>query len=173
MEVRFTYFDVEEGSKSCPYDHLTITDGDGTIVMNKTCGRANGNPDYGNNGYGYGYGNNSYGYGNNGYGYGYGNNSSQGIGNFSAGNGYGNGYAGNNSRSQADFGSGEYGNGFGNQRQAGSVYGNVSEISKDNILNITITSNTNVLIFTFVTDYSVTRRGWSANWRSITPGLYF
>ena len=113
VEVRFTSFDVEEGSKSCPYDHLTVTDGNGTVLINRICGRANGNAGYGS-----------------GDGYGYGNNSSE-------------------------------------------ENGNSSTVSKDNILDITITSNTNVLLFTFVTDYSVTGSGWSADWRSVTPGLFF
>ena len=35
--LEFTAFDLEHQS-SCPHDHLTITDGDGTILMKKSCG---------------------------------------------------------------------------------------------------------------------------------------
>ena len=33
FELHFTAFEIE-----CEYDHLTITDGDGTILMAKSCG---------------------------------------------------------------------------------------------------------------------------------------
>ena len=36
--LQFTAFDIEVGGSSCPYDHLTITDGDGTTLMEKSCG---------------------------------------------------------------------------------------------------------------------------------------
>ena len=156
IEVDFTFFDVEFGGKHCPYDHLTVTDGDGTILINRLCGRVGGAAGYSP-----------------GYGYGYGNNSSEGNGNSSAVNGSGNGY-GNISRRQRQA---EDDNGYGSVN--GSVYGNVtfngnvSEISLENILGKTIASHTNVLKFTFVTDEGTTGRGWSANWRSVTPGLPF
>ena len=35
--IQFTYFKTE-GHASCLYDHLNITDGDGTTLMGKTCG---------------------------------------------------------------------------------------------------------------------------------------
>ena len=35
--LEFTAFNVEYSS-TCRYDHLTITDGDGTILMRKRCG---------------------------------------------------------------------------------------------------------------------------------------
>ena len=35
--LQFTAFDVSYQS-NCPWDHLTIRDGDGTPLMNKTCG---------------------------------------------------------------------------------------------------------------------------------------
>ena len=35
--LKFTAFNVEYSS-TCRYDHLTITDGDGTILMRKRCG---------------------------------------------------------------------------------------------------------------------------------------
>ena len=35
--LQFTYFKTES-SASCVYDHLNITDGDGTTLMGKTCG---------------------------------------------------------------------------------------------------------------------------------------
>ena len=37
IAITFTAFDVE-ASSSCSYDHLTITEGDGTPLMAKTCG---------------------------------------------------------------------------------------------------------------------------------------
>ena len=37
ISLQFTAFDIESDSP-CPYDHLTITDGDGTPLMEKTCG---------------------------------------------------------------------------------------------------------------------------------------
>ena len=40
--LEFTAFDLEHQS-ACPHDHLTITDGDGTTLMEKSCGRS-GNP---------------------------------------------------------------------------------------------------------------------------------
>ena len=149
IEVDFTFFDVESGGKHCPYDHLTVTDGDGTILINRLCGTA---------GYGYGYG------------YGYGNNSSEGNGNSSAVNGSGNGYENISRRQRQD-----YGNVNGSVNGNVTFNGNVNEISLENILGKTIASHTNVLKFTFVTDERnfVTHRGWSANWRSVTPGLHF
>ena len=35
--LQFTAFDIEYQS-TCPWDHLTIKDGDGATLMNKTCG---------------------------------------------------------------------------------------------------------------------------------------
>ena len=164
MEVSFTSFDVEFGGKHCPYDHLTVTDGDGTILINRLCGKVGGAAGYRHSP---------------GYGYGYGNNSSGGNGNSSAVNGSGNGY-GNISRRQRqaednNVNSSVNGSGNGTFSVNGNVSanGNVSEISLENILNKAIVSHTNVLIFTFATDGSVTGRGWSANWKSVTPGLHF
>ena len=37
LSIEFTAFDVEHSS-SCDYDHLTIIDGDGTRLMEKSCG---------------------------------------------------------------------------------------------------------------------------------------
>ena len=37
LSLEFNAFNVEYGS-TCDYDHLTITDGDGTTLMEKTCG---------------------------------------------------------------------------------------------------------------------------------------
>ena len=37
IAITFTAFDVEADS-SCRWDHLTITEGDGTPLMAKTCG---------------------------------------------------------------------------------------------------------------------------------------
>ena len=37
LSLQFTAFDIESHS-TCPYDHLTITDGDGTTLMEKSCG---------------------------------------------------------------------------------------------------------------------------------------
>ena len=36
--IQFTAFDIEYGDITCDYDHLTITDGDGTPLMEKSCG---------------------------------------------------------------------------------------------------------------------------------------
>ena len=162
VEVSFTSFDVEFGSKDCYFDHLTVTDGDGTILINRLCGRVGGAAGYSP-----------------GYGYGYGNNSSEGNGNSSAVNGSVNGY-GNISRTQGQAednngNSSVNGSGNGNFSVNGNVSanGNVSEISLENILNKAIVSHTNVLIFTFATDGSFTGLGWSANWKSVTTGLHF
>ena len=38
IALKFTAFNVEWGDDSCPYDHLTIEDGDGSTLMEKTCG---------------------------------------------------------------------------------------------------------------------------------------
>ena len=122
IEVDFTFFDVEFGAKNCP-DHLTVTDGNGAVLIKRLCGRVEGPAGY---------------------------NTSEGNGNFS-------------------------GSVNGNVSVNGNISanGNVSEISLENILDKTIASHTNVLIFTFVTDDRGTRRGWSANWKSVTPGLHF
>ena len=47
LSLQFTAFDIEEpdyeydyDSLTCPYDHLTITDGDGTTLMEKSCGNS-------------------------------------------------------------------------------------------------------------------------------------
>ena len=37
LSLQFTAFDIEADS-TCDYDHLTITDGDGTTLMEKSCG---------------------------------------------------------------------------------------------------------------------------------------
>ena len=37
ISLQFTAFDIEPHS-TCVYDHLTITDGDGTTLMEKSCG---------------------------------------------------------------------------------------------------------------------------------------
>ena len=37
LSLQFTAFDIEYHS-NCNYDHLTITDGDGTTLMEKSCG---------------------------------------------------------------------------------------------------------------------------------------
>ena len=37
LSLQFTAFDIEADS-TCGDDHLTITDGDGTILMKKSCG---------------------------------------------------------------------------------------------------------------------------------------
>ena len=37
LSLKFTAFDIEYDS-TCRYDHLTITDGDGTTLMEKSCG---------------------------------------------------------------------------------------------------------------------------------------
>ena len=36
--MQFTAFDVESHSTGCIYDYLTIKNGDGTPLMEKTCG---------------------------------------------------------------------------------------------------------------------------------------
>ena len=36
IALKFTAFNVERGDDSCPYDHLTIEDGDGSTLMEKT-----------------------------------------------------------------------------------------------------------------------------------------
>ena len=42
VALKFTAFNVEIESwdDSCPYDHLTIKDGDGSTLMEKTCGQS-------------------------------------------------------------------------------------------------------------------------------------
>ena len=42
ITLNFTAFNVEIESldSSCPYDHLTIKDGDGSTLMEKTCGNS-------------------------------------------------------------------------------------------------------------------------------------
>ena len=39
LRLEFTAFNVED-HESCAYDHLKIVDGDGTVLMDKTCGDA-------------------------------------------------------------------------------------------------------------------------------------
>ena len=53
----------------------------------------------------------------------------------------------------------------------GNQTADTGPITKNNILSRSILSKTNVLIFTFSTDYIVTRTGWSANWTTVTPGI--
>ena len=40
LSLRFTAFDIRKNSwdSTCSYDHLTILDGDGTTLMEKSCG---------------------------------------------------------------------------------------------------------------------------------------
>ena len=38
LSLQFTAFDIEDGYNTCDWDHLTITDGDGTTLMEKSCG---------------------------------------------------------------------------------------------------------------------------------------
>ena len=38
IKLDFPKFDVEYGGSWCPYDHLSILDKDGSILLNKTCG---------------------------------------------------------------------------------------------------------------------------------------
>ena len=38
ISLQFTVFNIEDGGSTCAYDHLTITDGDGTTLMEKSCG---------------------------------------------------------------------------------------------------------------------------------------
>jgi len=38
ISLHFTAFNIVTSSFNCPYDHLTITDGDGTTLMEKSCG---------------------------------------------------------------------------------------------------------------------------------------
>ena len=58
ISLQFTAFDIDPDS-TCRWDHLTITDGDGTTLMEKSCGSSSGNivigdqSVIGNQGYGY------------------------------------------------------------------------------------------------------------------------
>ena len=38
ISLHFTAFNIVTSSFNCPSDHLTITDGDGTTLMQKSCG---------------------------------------------------------------------------------------------------------------------------------------
>ena len=38
IKLDFPKFDVEYGGSWCPYDHLSILDKDGSMLLNKTCG---------------------------------------------------------------------------------------------------------------------------------------
>ena len=38
--LKFTAFDVEPGGPKCNYDHLSIADGDGTVLMGRACGKS-------------------------------------------------------------------------------------------------------------------------------------
>ena len=38
LNLKFTVFDIWGETYGCSYDHLTITDGDGTTLMEKSCG---------------------------------------------------------------------------------------------------------------------------------------
>ena len=40
VTLKFTAFDVEPGGPKCNYDHLTIADGDGTVLMGRACGKS-------------------------------------------------------------------------------------------------------------------------------------
>ena len=40
LSLQFTAFDIERCGSTCDCDHLTITDGDGTILMEKSCGNS-------------------------------------------------------------------------------------------------------------------------------------
>ena len=39
IKIEFTLFDVEYGRASCPYDHLSIRDKDGSVLLGRSCGR--------------------------------------------------------------------------------------------------------------------------------------
>ena len=44
LSLQFAAFDIHTWDSTCSYDHLTITDGDGTTLMEKSCGSSsNGN----------------------------------------------------------------------------------------------------------------------------------
>merc|ERR1712226_772455 len=38
ISLQFTAFDIQYGYSDCRFDHLTITDGDGSTLMEKSCG---------------------------------------------------------------------------------------------------------------------------------------
>ena len=38
IKIEFSAFDVENAGASCPWDHLSMVDGDGTVLLNKACG---------------------------------------------------------------------------------------------------------------------------------------
>ena len=38
LRLQFTHFEVRYGSSNCQYDFVKITDGDGTTLVNKSCG---------------------------------------------------------------------------------------------------------------------------------------
>ena len=38
ISLHFTAFNIITYGSNCPFDHLTITDGDGTTLMEKSCG---------------------------------------------------------------------------------------------------------------------------------------
>ena len=38
IKIEFTAFDVESNGPTCPYDHLSILDRDGTVLLDKACG---------------------------------------------------------------------------------------------------------------------------------------
>ena len=38
IKIEFTAFDVENNGPMCPYDHLSILDRDGTVLLDKACG---------------------------------------------------------------------------------------------------------------------------------------
>ena len=40
LSLQFTAFDIHTWYYTCGYDHLTITDGDGTTLMEKSCGNS-------------------------------------------------------------------------------------------------------------------------------------
>ena len=40
ISLQFTAFDIDDSSSTCRNDHLTITDGDGTTLMEKSCGNS-------------------------------------------------------------------------------------------------------------------------------------
>ena len=43
LRLEFTHFDVQWGS-DCQFDHVKITDGDGTTLMEKSCGHSSTDP---------------------------------------------------------------------------------------------------------------------------------
>ena len=38
VKINFTAFDIESNGARCPWDHLSILDSDGTVLLDKACG---------------------------------------------------------------------------------------------------------------------------------------